>query len=186
MSQTWLGYMMRHLESSHLPKRSVHAEKRQQELATLADLLSTIGEPDDPKAQVIYEQMRFLFLTPFRVGSNGKSFVTLPALAESLPMLQQPNALLKISTALLAWRSVTGQKTTGRCDVAQVVAIMLSVPDPMAYVQHLKSRGIEALAAMFHPNTFARAKRDTALRGVFAGSGAYWQATENQLNIVTD
>ena len=68
--------------------------------------------------------------------------------------------------------------------VLVVVATMLSLPtDIESYIRHTATRGLTSLAQMFHPDVLARASRDPELRGVFAGTDAYWEQNRDSLKV---
>jgi len=176
----WFGFLKRHLE-----RKFVRASDR--DLITLAGLLAEVGKPDEPEAQEIFRQMQTLLLTPHRVSVGGGRMVTITAIRDALGALQAvPDALRKISAALSTWRRITQRGDLDKFKPAQVIAVMLQLPDVEAYVRHLKARGLEHLAAVSHPNTLERAKKDPGLRGTFSGSPDFWQSTQSQLHIVEE
>lgn len=180
----WVGLLRRHM--AHVHVRIAEATLRE-----LANRLAEVGSPDSAEAREVYNQIKSLFLTPLRrtTKKNGKTLtiVTLPYLTEAVAKLP-PNthALEQIASTLRTWRSITQRDPSiDRCRPDLVVEVMLQLPSkPESYIRHLNARGLPNLAAMFHPNTLQRAKKETSLRGMFAGTTEYWNDTEDQLNII--
>lgn len=182
----WSGHLRRHLTR-------VRARAADATIQELSELLAEVGSPDSQEAREVFDQVRVLLLTPMRRtarAANGRTltFVTLPYLKDTIAKLPpRVGALAKIATALRCWRTITHRDPTAdRFRPDRVVEVMLQLPTPEPYIQHLVSRGLPHLAAMFHPNTLERAKKETALRGLFAGTNDYWNETASQLNIVTE
>lgn len=181
----WFGYLRRHL--TH-----VRAKVADATVEELARLLAEVGPPNDPVAVEVFEQVRTILLRPHhskqRKIKREYTVITIPHLKGALAKLPpKTGALQRIAATLRIWRTVTRDDPSRQNFHAdRVVETMLQIPDPEAYIKHLYARGLPALAAMFHPNTLARAKKDTALRGAFAGSNEYWDNTADQLNIVSD
>jgi hypothetical protein len=156
---------------------------------TLATRLATLGSPGDPQADALYNHLRALLLTP-RPRRGGR--LSLGRLKEALDALPpDPQALNHIAAAVKAWCRITGREMERggeRFKTDTVITTMLAVPDPEAYIRHLHSQGLTALAQMFHPSTLDNHRTDAALRGVFGGSNEYWNRTANQLaaQVVTD
>lgn len=175
----WQGFIQRHL-------RLVGLRAQAGDVEALAALLAEQGPPAGDNET--WQAVRDLLLAPHYVkDATGRRRATLLGLHNAVAALQAPGALPRVTRALQAWRATTGRTVThDRCNSGQVVQVMLLVPDVAPYVQHLKGRGLEHLAAVFHPNTFERAKRDANLRGLFASSGAYWDANQDRIRVVTD
>jgi hypothetical protein len=181
----WLGLISRHL-------LAVRAKLAEDGRRALAARLAEIGSPEDVAAREVWVEMQQFLLAPWRCSrhnGNGRSYTTttLPCVDMALAIVAPgTQGLLRLAGALRTFRTVTGVTSYGRYHADQVVQAVLEIPDIEAYVRHLKGRGLDSLAAVFHPNTLARARREPALRGVFAGTGAYWEATKDQLNIVEE
>lgn len=183
----WLGHLRRHLTRVHLKVSEAN-------LQLLAERLAEVGPPDTKEAQDVFEQVRILLLTPHfsRVQSaRGRTTTvrTLPHLKEALSKLPPTTkALARVAATLRMWRNITQRDPSAdRFRADRVIEVMLQLPPGAeAYIQHLHAREFSHLSSMFHPNTLERSKKDTALRGLFAGSTEYWNQSEDQLNIVTD
>lgn len=182
----WVGYLRRHL-------RHVHIQTSEATIAELATRLAEIGPPTVEEAREVFEQVRVLLLTPVSTrrkgrGGRGMTVMTLPYLKDTLDKLPPREGVLKqLAATMRMWRNITRRDPTqDKFRPDRVIETMLQVPSPEQYITHLNSRGLYHLAAMFHPNTLERAKKETALRGTFAGSSDYWDRTASQLNIVTD
>lgn len=162
-------------------------------VALLADRLAEIGPPTDAEAQAIFNQVRCLLLRPLtqrRARRDGRATTTrtLPhvkAALEAIPA--RHGALRDIATTVRTWHEITQRPIEVESfHPVRVVTTMVQVPAPAPYIRHLVSRGLVALAVVFHPNTLERARKDPALRGLFAGSVDYWNRTSDQLRIVRD
>lgn len=187
IAAAWTGLISRHLTHSRI-KVSEHS------VSMLAVKLAEIGSPSEPEARELFTQLQVILLKPTwirKTNALGRTTQapTLPGLKESLEAIgNTPGALRTVAQALSAWQAATGRDLhTEKFNAARVMGTMLQIPDPARYVAHLlTSRLVPTLAAMFHPNTLERAKRDTALRGMFAGSSQYWDSTSSQLHIIRD
>lgn len=185
-TSAWAGQIRRHL--AHVRARVADVL-----VVQLAARLAEIGAPTERNAQSVFEQVQALLLRPVwtrkaYVGGRTRSFARLPNLKEALEKLP-PNtkALQRVADTLLCWRRITNREpNVDRYRVDRVIEVMLQIPAPEPYITHLFARGHPHLAFMFHPNTLLRAKKETALRGVFAGSTDYWDHTQSQLHVVTD
>lgn len=182
----WMGHLRRHLTR-------VRVRVAEATLVELAGLLAEVGAPESSAGRDVFDQVRSLLLTPMRRTSRSAAgrtvtVVTLPYLKETIAKLPpRTGALTQIAAALRCYRTITRRDpTTDRFRPDRVVEVMLQLPTPEPYIRHLLDRGLPHLAAMFHPNTLARAKRETALRGLFAGTNDYWTDTSQQLNVITE
>lgn len=182
----WIGVISRHL---------IHVNVRvaADSVGELARRIAEVGSPGDAEARELFERIRPVLLRPVWVkkkylSGKERSTASVPHLKESLALLPpEPGALRKVAAAITAWQQVTRRDPmVEKYNLARVIGAMLSVPDPTLYVTHLHGRGLPTLAAMFHPNTLERARRETALRGMFAGGSQYWQNTMSQLHIIED
>lgn len=184
----WLGHLRRHVTR-------VHVRAAKGTLEALAARLSLVGSPDTPEGLEVFEQVRVLLLTPvaqrtarLRRDGNHTVIMTLPHLKAALKALPPTrDAILHVTRALRSYRNITHRDPTAdRFKADRVIETMLQIPAPDQYITHLNERGLPYLAAMFHPNTLDRAKKEPALRGLFAGSNEYWDNTADQLRIVSD
>lgn len=181
----WFGFLRR-----HLMRARVHLNAEDQ--ALLASRLASLGACTDPQARAAFEQVRELLLTPRGNHRNGGHATTkIVGFRKALDALPpDPLALARVAAAMRAWHRITGRRVTGntRFNPEVVIAAMLSVPAPEPYIEHLFRGGVSELAMLFHPNTLARHKQTSALRGVFGGGTDYWQDTAAQLaqRTVTD
>lgn len=180
----WERYLWRCLERTRA--RVPHAVLR-----TLAERLAEAGTPLDPAACELYVEVQALMLRPVRMRPRGstKTITTIPHLQAAVNLLPvNEQALARIAHAIRCWRQVTQREVNSdeRYHTDRVITTMLQIPDPALYIQHLHDRGLQNIAVIFHPNTLARARKDTALRGIFAGSHAYWERTSSQLNVLRD
>lgn len=151
---------------------------RDADVQTLATALAEGWTPGSPVGEQAWRAVQALFLLPWEV--RAKDFGAAVAV-----LTTKEKALARVLLAVTTWQKVTGRALgVDRYHAGRVVEVMLAVPDPEPYVRHLKSRGLEHLAAVFHPNTLARALKEPALRGTFAGGSAYWDDTAHQLTIV--
>ncbi len=179
----WLGYLGRHLTR-------VRATASRDDLMTIAALLAEIGSPDDQRACEVCEQIQALLLTPMEspwARKHRKQPIALPSLAAALALLQpRSGSLAAVATIFRCWRNVMGRQELGNFRADKVIGVMLQIPEPEQYLQYLKTNGLEPLGVAFHPNVLERAKRSMELRGLFKGSGEYWNRTAEQLNIVKD
>lgn len=132
-----------------------------------ADMLSLLG-CGTPEANETFAAVTSVLLRPVTVRERGKTFTSFPKFRESVDLLLSREKLLHVAVALRTWRSVTGRDVgRDRFSPDRVIETMLSVDDPEPYVRQLHGRGLSHLAAVFHPNTLERARKDPALRGVF-------------------
>ncbi len=184
----WVGLLRRHLARTHLNVPDRHLE-------ALARRLNEVGPVTATEAQDVFAQVCALFLTPsvFRGarradGRAAKSVRGLPHLKGALALIPTTNgALTTLAGIVRIWREVTRRDPANeRFNAERVIETMLQVPNAEAYIRHLHARELSHLAAMFHPNTLERARKDPALRGMFGGSTEYWQHTAVDLNIITD
>lgn len=177
----WLGFISRHLKHKH-------CTAPRQDLEAVAALLVETGPPDDPHALELFEQVKALLLTPMRVrAGNGKEYMRLVGLRDALALLApRSGSLAAVAAIFRCWRNVMGRQDPGRFRPDRVIEVMLQVPEPEAYLKHMKARGLEPLGVAFHQNVLARAKKEPALRGLFGGSTDYMKQTADQLNVVTD
>lgn len=116
---------------------------------------------------------------------NGKDHcvLRLKNLIEKLP--PDTDALRRVVTAIRCWRRIVGASApAGHYRADNVVDVILQIPDIEPYVQHLYDRGFTHLGTVFHPNVLTRAKKEGALRGVFAGSNKHWERIRDQLKVV--
>lgn len=183
----WVGHLRRHLTRARIKAADAVVQ-------ALAERLGEVGGPDDDAAREVFEQVKGLLLRPHFLRTRGaagkeRTISTLPHLKDALTKLP-PNtgALQQVAVTLRLWRSITNRDPhADRFKADQVIDTILKLPpNPEAYIRRLSEKGLPHLAAMFHPNTLERAKHDTALRGLFAGSSAYWNDTSEALNIVTE
>lgn len=179
----WLGYLERHLTR-------VNATADRDDLLTIAALLAEIGSPDDRAACDVCEQVKALLLTPMESPwgrRHRKRPIVIQSLQAALALLPpRSGKLAAVAASMRCWRSVMGRTDMGHFRPDKVIEVMLQVPEPEAYLQHLKTKGFESLGVAFHPNVLARAKKEPALRGLFGGGTDYWNRTQDQLNIITD
>jgi hypothetical protein len=181
----WLGYVRAHL-------RRVHATAGEADLRAVAEAMAEVGPPDDPAARDAFAQVRTLLLTPVVTRTRDKAgrarrVAVIHGLHAALALLPpRSGRLAAVVAAMRCWRAITKRADPGHFKPAQVLDVMLQVPDAEAYVRHLAGRGFEALGVVFHPNVLARAKVDPALRGMFGTGGAYWARTKDQLVIVKE
>lgn len=183
VTSAWIQTVRRHLEK-------VHAKLPDKTVLILAERLAEVGPPTNPEAGEIFEQVKQIFLRPMRTtmklfnGSN-RTLSTFPHLKEALALLPtNTQAIRRVASAVRCWSSFGLITPSTRFRLDHVIQAILDIPSIEPYVQHQRSRGLLEFALIFHPNTLARARKDTALRGLFSGSTEYWQATTDQLNIV--
>ena len=164
-----------------------------EDITVLATRLAEVGTPDDPTARNVWEQIQILLLMPRpirRKDSLGRTRTTMVVahLHEALEKVPPATgALQQVAAAFQMWRTVTGRDPSqDRFRADRVIDVMRQIPDVEPYLRHLHGRGLAHLAAVFHPNTLARAKRESVLRGTFSGAKDYWDATLNQLTIVEE
>jgi hypothetical protein len=151
----------------------------------LAVLLAEVGPPGAFESTAVYDQVQLLLLKPSWSRNKIASLPHLKAALELLP--PKTGALQRVADTVRAYRNITHRNlNTDNFHADRVVEVLLQIPTPEPYIRHLNSRGLTHLAAMFHPNTLERAKKDPTLRGLFAGSNEYWDRTTSQLNIVSD
>lgn len=167
--RAWYGHLLRHA-------RRVHARPGVQNLRTLTRLLAEVGAPDNHDAQVVYLNVRDLLI------AGGKNAVGLKAALAKMP--PSSGKLAQVAQAMEAWRKIVGRRSLGRHRPDQVIETMLQVPEPEAYVRHLKARGFEQLSAVWHPNVLERARSTPSLRGLFGGGHQYWKETREQLRVI--
>lgn len=181
----WLGFLRRHL------KRAGVDLARRDEI-DLAERLTTLGPPSSAEARAAFDYIRELLLTPrYNRRAGGRVTQKVTRLRETLALLPpDPQALAHVVAAMRAWRQITGRavERATRFRPDTVVATMLEIPAPEAYIRHLHAKGLTELAMIFHPNTLARHKGDASLRGLFGGSAEYWERTAAQLaaQVVSD
>lgn len=163
-------------------------------LTLLAERLAELGLPETAEASAAFQELQSFLLRPQYQAVAAKHagtrrVATLPHLKDAISKLPaQQAALSRIAHVLRLYKLITQRDIAlDRYRVDRVTETMLQIPQPEPYIRHLHSRSLSHLAAMFHPNTLERAKRDTALRGVFSsGSSTYWDRTSSQINVVTD
>lgn len=182
----WAGVLRRHLTKVRVRLADVL-------VVALATRLAEVGPPQDATARAVFAQVRDFLLRPEWIrrsygSGTSRSFARLPNLKTVLAALPpEPKALQRLAGALDTWHRITGRIITlERCNAARVIETIFQIPSVEPYVQHLHARGHPHLALMFHPNTLTRAKKEPALRGMFAGSTAYWDSNHSQLTVVTD
>lgn len=183
----WIGVINRYLKRSHV-------RVADDIVAELARRLAELGAPEQPEASNAFSMLQPLLLKPHRerkryeFSGTERTVSTIPHLREALESLpKEAGSLRTVVEALRAWQNVTRRDPyVEKFRKDRVVSVMTQVPNPELYVKHLLGRGLPTLAAMFHPNTLERAKHDTALRGMFSGSGGYWAQASAQLHIVED
>jgi len=177
----WLGFIKRYLKHKHCTAPL-------KDLEAVAALLVEAGPPDDPVALELFEQVKVLLLTPIRIRTEtGREFRKIVGLRDALALLQpRSGSLAAVAAIFRCWRNVMGRQDPGHFKIGQVIEGMLQVPEPEAYLQYCKTKGLEPLGVAFHPNVLARARKEPALRGLFGGSGEYWKDTAEQLHIVRD
>ena len=186
ITAAWLGLLRRHL-------LRIHVRVAEATLIELAARLAEVGNPGEQAAREVFSQVQVLMLNPLRSPSGRHSrtgraltVVTIPYLKEAIAKLPpKTGALTQVAATLRLWRHLTNRDPrTDRGRPDRIVEVMLQLPtQPESYIRHLMNRGLPNLSAMFHPNTLARAKKETALRGLFAGSNDYWTKTKNQLHV---
>lgn len=178
----WIGLLQLHLRRARIHQAPTTA------IEHLAELLAEVGSPGSAEGCDVFEQSALLLLKPTWVRAGNRTIVTLPHLKATLALLPlKSGALLRVANTVRDWRTITQRDlTTDNFRTDRVVATMLQLPVAAPYIQHLHSRGLSHLAAVFHPNTLERAKHHPTLRGLFAGSTEYWEHTESQLNIIRD
>lgn len=176
--RAWLGVLRRHA-------RRFNIQIARADELELAGRLAMVGPTTSLEAQAMFREMASLILTPrLQRRRNGVTVHKLVGVKEALAMLPpDPVKLRHIATALQSWRFITGKSITGkdRFQPAMVVDAILKVPAPEAYIQQLHRQGLSDLAVVFHPNTVTRRRNDGSMRGVFGGSGEYWEQTAEQL-----
>lgn len=174
----WIGVLRLRLRHARLRVADVLVEQ-------LAILLAEVGLPTSLQGVDVFAQVQQLLLKPTWTRSK---VATLPHLKEALSKLPlNSNSLLRIANTISSWQKITHHSlATDNFNAARCIETILQIPTLEPYILHLHSRGLSNFASMFHPNTLERARKDSALRGMFAGSNDYWERTESQLNIVTE
>lgn len=185
----WLEVVGKHLariQGRH-GGRSLTIDRRTKRV--LAERLALIGAPDNPEAIAVYDQIRLLLLSPkMHRRRNGHTILKLAYIKEALTKLPpRVDAIQHVAESVKLWRRITGRDLSAneRFRPDTVIETTLAIPMPEPYIRHLHTKGISALAAIFHPNTLERFKKDPALRGIFGGdfggSSEYWARTAEQL-----
>lgn len=178
----WLGYVRLHFRRSRVRMADVH-------LASLARLLAEqIGAPSESDAVESWELIRESLLAPWVGGHGGKKFRAMPGLKDALALMRtEREGLRRVVEAMTVWRRLAGlEARLGSTRPDRIVSVILQIPDPETYVRHLVGRGLTTMSAVFSPGTLDRAKKESALRGMWSGSSDYWKRTSNQLNVITD
>ncbi len=156
--------------SNHLRKIS------DQDIIHFAALLTLIGSPTDADARNDFQLLRAFLWQPQRLTRFRRALQKIPPRKE---------AVQKVAQALRDFGLITSVSITrGRLQTDQVIEVILQVPDCRAYIEHLHKKGFDHLGGIFHPNTLKHQAKE--LRGVFSETEAYWEATEDQLNIIRD
>lgn len=192
LTSAWVGYIRRHL--TH-----VHARVADKVITALASRLAEIGTPADAGALQAYELIKMFLLTPRSKSIQSASsrsgracIATIPRLKEALAVLpKEHGALLQVAATLCLWQEITGRNLIQeRFKPDTVLETIFKIPSPAPYIKHLHSRGFSYLAAVFHPNTLERTKKDTSLRGLFSrnsdySTDDYWNSTSER-RVVTE
>ncbi len=185
ITSAWIVVIRMHL--SH-----IHARLHDKLIIQMAQRLGEVGMPNSYEGKQVFDEIKFLLLRPLResrrsVTGHCRTISTFPHLKDALEKIPNAQALQQVALAIRAWRNLaSSDPSTQRFRPDRVIDTILQIPEPDPYIRHLKARGLHALAAIFHPNTLERAKKDPALRGLFSGSSDYWNATASQLNVITE
>lgn len=180
----WIALIKRH-------QKHIHARVHEKLIVEMSERLTEIGSPSSLEGQEAFDYVKLVFIRPLydrKTNSLGhtKSYATFPYLKDALAKLT-PGSFQRIITALRYWRNTTnGDLSRARFRPDNIVEAILTLPAPEPYIRHMHAQGLSSFALIFHPNTIERARKDTALRGLFSGSTEYWTETADQLNIVTD
>lgn len=174
----WIGLLKIKLRHTHIRVADSVIEQ-------LATLLAEVGPPGSFEGSEVFEQVQQLLLKP---SWTRNKIASLPHLKAALALLAvTTGSLQRVADTVRAYRSITNRSLVlDNFHADRVIEIILQIPTPEPYIRHLNSRGLTHFAAMFHPNTLERARKDPTLRGLFAGSNEYWDRTTSQLNIVSD
>jgi hypothetical protein len=174
----WIGVLRLRLRHARLRVADILVEQ-------LAILLAEVGLPTSQQGIEVFDRVQQLLLKPSWTRSK---VATLPHLKEALSKLPpKSNSLLRVANAISSWQNITHHSlATDNFRAERCIDIILQIPVAEPYITLLHSRGLSNFAAIFHPNTLERVKKDASLRGMFSGSNDYWQRTESQLNIVTE
>lgn len=177
----WLAHLRLDLTRSHIRV----AEKT---LVSLAGFLARLGPPDEAAAVQVWNDARPVLFAVSYTKRAARTVATVPHLAEVLKYLDvSGQGVARIAEGVRTWREVTGRAIgTDRFHAVRVVQVMHQVPAVRPYLEHLKKRGLVHFAAVFHPNTLERARKDASLRGTFSGANTYWDNTTQDLHIVLD
>jgi len=149
----------------------------------LANILATTadGPPGSDRGAALWRIAAPLLLLPW--WKRRGSF----AAAVRILFQECDGGLAKVLHAATVWQKTTNRRFEDDLyKTDRVLEVMLQVPDPEPYVRHLKSRGLEHLAAVFHPNTLARAKTEAGLRGVFNKTNEYWNEAKDHITVVEE
>lgn len=164
----------------------IRVRAKQDDVRALAERLASVGPPSDPRAQAAWTHLQKLLLTPITTkNKSGKRQRVLRGLRSALDQLPPNSSTLEQVTATMhIWHRVAGHSSLGHIDSGKVVANMLAVPDPEAYIRHLQEQGFTTLSSMFSDGVLARAKNAPELRGMWEGAGEYWTQTLSRLNVI--
>lgn len=184
-ASAWAGAIRRYLKHKHM-RAGIEA------VDELARRMAEVGPPEDLSASRTFALIQPLLLHPLREQRQDavgrvRTVSSLPFLKASLALLPSDRGAVKVLADVMnTWQQITRRDPyTEKFRPDRVVGVMLQVPDPAQYINRLAGR-LPTLAAIFHPSTLERAKRDAALRGMFAGNTAQWVAQSGQLHILED
>lgn len=148
--------------------RRAHVTPRDADVRGFAEVLAQVGKPGDAEAVQVFEAVAAVVMRPVRKTRRGQQYTVYPGFREALAKIPRgdPGRVRHVALAIESWRRITGRDPAAeRCRPDVVVETALAVPNPEAYVRHLAARGLDALAAVYHPNTLRRARGE--LRGMF-------------------
>lgn len=169
----WVGAITRTLIRKHLRGRVPTAV-----IHEFAALLAEVGDTTSAEAAQVFAIVWPLFFK--KRGAQARA---------ALALCPKDAAVLRhLAASITAWHAQTARAIEFEAFIPErVIGTMLRVKDPAAYVRVACEREkVTFLAAVWHPDRYARLMKQTEIRGALAGSETYWQATADQLHVLTD
>lgn len=181
-TSAWQGVIARKLVQQHL-----RGKASAQLTARYAGLLAGVGVPTDQAAVRVF-QLTWSILFH---GKHVEGRKRLPGLRAALDAIPDSTALARVADGVAAWQELVGTfavVSRERFTPARVIETILRAPDPRAYVQMVRQHEPEVkfLAAVWHPDRYARYEKRPDARGLLRGGPAYWSQTSDQLVVITD